>query len=109
MFVGVQTDLMALFSIYLTLFSEGEEWQVVRSLLGKHMLRPKAVEAYDATLNGVVDDLIATLRLRRRQDARGLIPDIGSEFYRFGLEGKAYLHSLWCALEACFYSTLFLC
>lgn len=107
MFVGVQTHLMALFSVYLTFFSEGEEWQAVRSLLGKHMLRPKAVEAYDATLNGVVDDLITKLRLRRRQDPRGLVLDIGSEFYRFGLEGKAYLHSLWFAPEACFYSTLF--
>lgn len=66
--------------------SEGEEWQAVRSLLGKHMLRPKAVEAYDKTLNGVVSDLIAKLRLSRRP--QGLVTDIASEFYRFGLEGK---------------------
>lgn len=66
--------------------SEGEEWQTVRSLLGKHMLRPKAVEAYDKTLNSVVSDLIAKLRLRRHP--QGLVTDIASEFYRFGLEGK---------------------
>ena len=60
----------------------------MRSLLGKHMLRPRAVEAYDGTLNNVVSDLIAKLRLRRRQDPRGLVTDIASEFYRFGLEGK---------------------
>ena len=65
---------------------EGEEWQSVRSLLGKHMLRPKAVEAYDETLNSVVGDLIAKLRLRRQ--SQGLVTDIASEFYRFGLEGK---------------------
>lgn len=59
---------------------------MVRSLLGKHMLRPKAVEAYDKTLNSVVSDLIAKLRLRRR--SQGLVTDIASEFYRFGLEGK---------------------
>uniref|UniRef100_A0A8C2YYP2 Cytochrome P450, family 27, subfamily B, polypeptide 1 n=1 Tax=Cyclopterus lumpus TaxID=8103 RepID=A0A8C2YYP2_CYCLU len=70
---------------YGLLTSEGEEWQSVRSLLGKHMLRPKAVEAYDKTLNGVVSDLIAKLHLRRR--SQGLVSDIGSEFYRFGLEG----------------------
>lgn len=58
----------------------------MRSLLGKHMLRPKAVEVYDTTLNGVVNDLIAKLRLRR--SPQGLITDITSEFYRFGLEGK---------------------
>lgn len=66
--------------------SEGEEWQTVRSLLGKHMLRPKAVEAYDKTLNSVVSDLIAKLRLSRHP--QGLVTDIASEFYRFGLEGK---------------------
>lgn len=67
-------------------FSEGEEWQAVRSLLGKHMLRPKAVEAYDKTLNSVVSDLITKLRLSTRP--QGLVTDIASEFYRFGLEGK---------------------
>lgn len=70
---------------YGLLTSEGEEWQSVRSLLGKHMLRPKAVEVYDKTLNSVVGDLIAKLRLRRH--SQGLVTDIASEFYRFGLEG----------------------
>ncbi|KAK1897525.1 25-hydroxyvitamin D-1 alpha hydroxylase mitochondrial [Dissostichus eleginoides] len=70
---------------YRLLTSEGEEWQSVRSLLNKHMLRPKAVEAYDETLNGVVSDLIAKLRLSRSSE--GLVTHISSEFYRFGLEG----------------------
>ncbi|KAM4588736.1 25-hydroxyvitamin D-1 alpha hydroxylase, mitochondrial [Odontesthes bonariensis] len=67
------------------LTSEGEEWQAVRSLLGKHMLRPKVVEAYDKTLNTVVSDLIA--KLRHCRQPHGLVTDIASEFYRFGLEG----------------------
>lgn len=66
--------------------SEGEEWQAVRSLLGRHMLRPKAVEAYDKTLNSVVSDLIAKLRHSSRP--QGLVTDVASEFYRFGLEGN---------------------
>ncbi|KAG8007906.1 Microspherule protein 1 [Nibea albiflora] len=74
---------------YGLLTSEGEEWQSVRSLLGKHMLRPKAVEAYDKTLNNVVDDLIAKLRHSRR--SQGLVADIASEFYRFGLEAKGHI------------------
>ncbi|CAL1608509.1 unnamed protein product [Knipowitschia caucasica] len=68
------------------LTSEGQEWQTVRSLLGKHMLRPKAVEAYDQTLNNVVTDLIQKLRFSRHPQS-GLVPDIAQEFYRFGLEG----------------------
>uniref|UniRef100_A0A672RR94 25-hydroxyvitamin D-1 alpha hydroxylase, mitochondrial n=2 Tax=Sinocyclocheilus grahami TaxID=75366 RepID=A0A672RR94_SINGR len=72
---------------YGLLTAEGEEWQSVRSLLGKHMLRPKAVEAYDGTLNAVVTDLIHKLKLRSQQSSSGLVTDISAEFYRFGLEG----------------------
>uniref|UniRef100_A0A9J7YCZ9 Cytochrome P450, family 27, subfamily B, polypeptide 1 n=1 Tax=Cyprinus carpio carpio TaxID=630221 RepID=A0A9J7YCZ9_CYPCA len=71
---------------YGLLTAEGEEWQSVRSLLGKHMLRPKAVEAYDGTLNAVVTDLIHKLKLRSQQSSSGLVTDISAEFYRFGLE-----------------------
>ncbi|KAJ8412074.1 hypothetical protein AAFF_G00143410 [Aldrovandia affinis] len=67
--------------------SEGEEWQTVRSLLAKNMLRPCAVEPYDGALNGVVADLLAKLRLRCRQSPHGLVTDVSREFYRFGLEG----------------------
>ncbi|KAK9966094.1 hypothetical protein ABG768_003223 [Culter alburnus] len=72
---------------YGLLTAEGEEWQNVRRLLGKHMLRPKAVEAYDRTLNSVVTDLIEKLKLRKQQDSSGVVTDISAEFYRFGLEG----------------------
>ncbi|XP_035243183.1 25-hydroxyvitamin D-1 alpha hydroxylase, mitochondrial [Anguilla anguilla] len=72
---------------YGLLTSEGEEWQAVRSLLAKHMLRPRAVEAYDGILNGVVSDLLAKLQLRSQQSPRGLVRDIATELYRFGLEG----------------------
>lgn len=67
----------------------------MRSLLGKHMLRPKAVEAYDKTLNGVVSDLLAKLRHCRRP--HGLVTDIASEFYRFGLEGEVSAVMCMCA------------
>ncbi|KAK3536975.1 hypothetical protein QTP86_029304, partial [Hemibagrus guttatus] len=66
---------------------EGEEWQKVRSLLSKHMLRPKSVEAYDSTLNTVVTDLITKLKVHTQQDRHGVVSDIAAEFYRFGLEG----------------------
>lgn len=76
-------------SVCVCVFSEGEEWQSVRRLLGKHMLRPKAVEAYDLTLNAVVTDLVEKLKLRQRENASGLVTDVSAEFYRFGLEGEA--------------------
>lgn len=72
---------------YGLLTAEGEEWQEVRSLLSKHMLRPRSVEAYDHTLNTVVSDLITKLTLRKQQHTHGVVTDIAAEFYRFGLEG----------------------
>ncbi|KAH0629085.1 hypothetical protein JD844_010896 [Phrynosoma platyrhinos] len=39
---------------YGLLTAEGEEWQQIRSILGKHMLKPKEVESYTGTLNEVV-------------------------------------------------------
>uniref|UniRef100_A0A8C0GP90 Cytochrome P450 family 27 subfamily B member 1 n=1 Tax=Chelonoidis abingdonii TaxID=106734 RepID=A0A8C0GP90_CHEAB len=52
---------------YGLLTAEGEEWQKIRSILGKHMLKPKEVESYTGTLNSVVSDLIRRLQHQRRQ------------------------------------------
>lgn len=91
-------DVLIPFRTFLSRSSEGEEWQSIRRLLGKHMLRPKAVEAYDQTLNSVVTDLITKLRLRRSPE--GLVTDIASEFYRFGLESEE-LHMLFTPPACC--------
>ncbi|RXM95112.1 25-hydroxyvitamin D-1 alpha hydroxylase, mitochondrial [Acipenser ruthenus] len=66
---------------------EGEEWQSIRSLLGKHMLRPKEVEAYGDILNSVVTDLLRKLQQQRRKNGLNVVRDIANEFYKFGLEG----------------------
>uniref|UniRef100_A0A8C0GJE2 Cytochrome P450 family 27 subfamily B member 1 n=1 Tax=Chelonoidis abingdonii TaxID=106734 RepID=A0A8C0GJE2_CHEAB len=50
---------------YGLLTAEGEEWQKIRSILGKHMLKPKEVESYTGTLNSVVSDLIRRLQHQR--------------------------------------------
>ncbi|KAK6471135.1 25-hydroxyvitamin D-1 alpha hydroxylase [Huso huso] len=72
---------------YGLLTAEGEEWQSIRSLLGKHMLRPKEVEAYGDTLNSVVTDLLRKLQQQRRKNGLNVVRDIANEFYKFGLEG----------------------
>uniref|UniRef100_A0A8C7DVE4 Cytochrome P450 family 27 subfamily B member 1 n=1 Tax=Naja naja TaxID=35670 RepID=A0A8C7DVE4_NAJNA len=56
---------------YGLLTAEGEEWQQIRSILGKHMLKPKEVESYTGTLNEV----------------RHVVKNVADEFYKFGLEG----------------------
>ncbi|XP_066450106.1 25-hydroxyvitamin D-1 alpha hydroxylase, mitochondrial [Eleutherodactylus coqui] len=71
---------------YGLLTAEGEEWQQLRSILGKHMLKPKEVEAYSDVLNDVVGDLVQKIKYQRRQSPH-VVKDIANEFYRFGLEG----------------------
>ncbi|XP_043939405.1 25-hydroxyvitamin D-1 alpha hydroxylase, mitochondrial [Protopterus annectens] len=72
---------------YGLLTAEGEEWQNIRSILGKHMLKPKEVEAYTDVLNNVVTDCIKKLKYQRSRNGGMLIKDIADEFYKFGLEG----------------------
>ncbi|XP_041097652.1 25-hydroxyvitamin D-1 alpha hydroxylase, mitochondrial [Polyodon spathula] len=72
---------------YGLLTAEGEEWQSIRSLLGKHMLRPKEVEAYGDTLNSVVTDLLRKLLQQRGKSSPNVVSDVANEFYKFGLEG----------------------
>ncbi|KAM5182343.1 25-hydroxyvitamin D-1 alpha hydroxylase, mitochondrial [Mantella aurantiaca] len=72
---------------YGLLTAEGEEWQQFRSILGKHMLKPKEVEAYSDVLSDVVGDLIKKINHQRNQNPNKVVKDISSEFYKFGLEG----------------------
>ncbi|XP_075757841.1 25-hydroxyvitamin D-1 alpha hydroxylase, mitochondrial [Pelodiscus sinensis] len=69
------------------LTAEGEEWQKIRSILGKHMLKPKEVESYTGTLNSVVSDLIRRLQDQRSRHEQQVVKDVAGEFYKFGLEG----------------------
>ncbi|XP_015676154.1 25-hydroxyvitamin D-1 alpha hydroxylase, mitochondrial [Protobothrops mucrosquamatus] len=72
---------------YGLLTAEGEEWQQIRSILGKHMLKPKEVESYTGTLNDVVSDLICRLQHQRNLHERHVVKNVADEFYKFGLEG----------------------
>ncbi|KAM3848940.1 25-hydroxyvitamin D-1 alpha hydroxylase, mitochondrial [Vipera latastei] len=72
---------------YGLLTAEGEEWQQIRSILGKHMLKPKEVESYTGTLNEVVSDLICRLQHQRSLHEQHVVKNVADEFYKFGLEG----------------------
>ncbi|XP_032871502.1 25-hydroxyvitamin D-1 alpha hydroxylase, mitochondrial isoform X3 [Amblyraja radiata] len=76
---------------YGLLTAEGEEWQELRSILSKHMLKPKQVAAYDGVLNNVITDLVLRLRQQRASSSRLLVRDLAGEFYKFGLEAKGHI------------------
>ncbi|XP_042652950.1 25-hydroxyvitamin D-1 alpha hydroxylase, mitochondrial-like isoform X2 [Tyto alba] len=69
------------------LTAEGEEWQRLRRLLGRLLLRPRAAEGYAGPLAGVVGDLLRRLQRQRDRHPQHLVPDVATEFYKFGLEG----------------------
>lgn len=71
---------------------EGEEWQKIRSILGKHMLKPKEVESYTGTLNDVVGDLVCRLERQRNLHEQQVVKNVADEFYKFGLEGTSLEH-----------------
>ncbi|NXI38445.1 CP27B protein, partial [Galbula dea] len=66
---------------------EGEEWQSLRRLLGPLLLRPRAAEGYAGPVASVVSDLLGRLQRQRDCHHQNLVPDVATEFYRFGLEG----------------------
>uniref|UniRef100_A0A8B9NDE3 Methyltransferase 1, tRNA methylguanosine n=1 Tax=Accipiter nisus TaxID=211598 RepID=A0A8B9NDE3_9AVES len=69
------------------LTAEGEEWQRLRRLLGRLLLRPRAVEGYAGPVADVVGDLLRRLQRQRDRHPQHLVPDLAAEFYKFGLEG----------------------
>ncbi|GAB0201388.1 25-hydroxyvitamin D-1 alpha hydroxylase, mitochondrial-like [Grus japonensis] len=69
------------------LTAEGEEWQRLRRLLGRLLLRPQAAEGYAGPVAGVVGDLLRRLQRQRDRHPQHLVPDLAAEFYKFGLEG----------------------
>ncbi|NWS48013.1 CP27B protein, partial [Probosciger aterrimus] len=66
---------------------EGEEWQRLRRLLGRLLLCPRVAESFSGPVAAVVRDLVQRLQLQRDGDPQHLVRDLGTHFYRFGLEG----------------------
>ncbi|XP_053907695.1 25-hydroxyvitamin D-1 alpha hydroxylase, mitochondrial [Cuculus canorus] len=69
------------------LTAEGAEWQRLRRLLGRPLLRPRGAEAFAAPVAAVVTDLLRRLRHQRHRHPAHLVPDVAHEFYKFALEG----------------------
>ncbi|KAF4793695.1 25-hydroxyvitamin D-1 alpha hydroxylase, mitochondrial [Turdus rufiventris] len=70
---------------------EGEAWRGSRRLLARGLLRPGAAEAFAGPVATAVAELVARLRRLQRQHPRGIVPDIGTEFNRFGLEAISWV------------------
>ncbi|XP_066063377.1 25-hydroxyvitamin D-1 alpha hydroxylase, mitochondrial [Chamaea fasciata] len=70
---------------------EGEAWRGPRRVLARGLLRPGAAEAFAGPVATVVAELVARLQRLQRQHPRGIVPDIGTEFNRFGLEAISWV------------------
>lgn len=83
--------LSAFYSLHSVLFfpSSGPEWSRLRRVLNPKMLKLHEVSIFATVINEVVDDLLKRLELlRRRSEDGSTVPDVASEFYKFGFEGE---------------------
>ncbi|KAM6100949.1 25-hydroxyvitamin D-1 alpha hydroxylase, mitochondrial [Pterocles gutturalis] len=69
------------------LTAEGEEWQRLRRVLGRLLLRPGVADGFAGPVAAVVGDLLRRLQRQRDRHPQHLVPDLAGEFYKFGLEG----------------------
>ena len=67
---------------------QGKEWHDLRSKTQKHLLKPKAVQAYLDPMQDVARDFINKI-LQTRNDKKE-VPDFLEELYKWALECKYY-------------------
>lgn len=67
-------------------YRQGKEWHDLRSKTQKHLLKPKAVQAYLHPMQDVARDFINKI-LQSRND-RKEVPDFLEELYKWSLECK---------------------
>ncbi|XP_040296621.1 sterol 26-hydroxylase, mitochondrial-like [Bufo bufo] len=71
---------------------EGHQWQTLRSILNKRMLKPAEAVLYTGAVNEVVTDFLDTLDDMRKESPSGImVNDIANAFYRFAFEGISYI------------------
>ncbi|XP_054706268.1 probable cytochrome P450 301a1, mitochondrial [Uloborus diversus] len=68
---------------------EGKEWHDLRSKTQKHLLKPRAVEAYLLPMQEVARDF--TERIKIRKDANEEVPEFLEDLYKWALESVAYV------------------
>ncbi|XP_068853599.1 25-hydroxyvitamin D-1 alpha hydroxylase, mitochondrial [Aphelocoma coerulescens] len=70
---------------------EGEAWRGSRRVLARGLLSPGAAKAFAGPVATAVAELVARLQRLRRRHPQGIVPDIGIEFNRFGLEAISWV------------------
>ncbi|XP_054706842.1 LOW QUALITY PROTEIN: uncharacterized protein LOC129216650 [Uloborus diversus] len=66
---------------------QGKEWHSLRTKTQKHLLKPKAVEAYMGSMQEVARDLVNKIYLTR--DSNKEVPNFLFELYKWALESVA--------------------
>ncbi|OTF82726.1 cytochrome P450-like protein, partial [Euroglyphus maynei] len=64
----------------------GDEWKRLRDLFKHYFLRPNCIDVYDGELNGIVNDLINSIRCERDESNGNLDDDFQQFLYRWSVE-----------------------
>lgn len=69
-------------------FSEGDDWLKMRSVLRRLIMRPRDVAVFSDDVNGVVDDLIKRIYILRSQEGDGeTVLNLNDLFFKYAMEG----------------------
>ncbi|KFM82863.1 putative cytochrome P450 12a4, mitochondrial, partial [Stegodyphus mimosarum] len=69
------------------LILQGKEWHDLRSKTQKHLLKPKAVQAYLGSMQDVARDFVQ--KIYETRDSNKEVPDLIGELYKWALESVA--------------------
>lgn len=75
--------------VMFSVFSEGEEWLKMRSVLRQLVMRPRDVAVFAPDVNAVVEDLIKRIKTLRSQQTDGqTVENINDLFFKYAMEGE---------------------
>lgn len=76
--------------VMLFVFSEGEEWLKMRSVLRQLIMRPRDVAVFAPDVNPVVEDLVKRIKTMRSQQPDGqTVENINDLFFKYAMEGES--------------------
>ncbi|XP_035214006.1 probable cytochrome P450 12a4, mitochondrial [Stegodyphus dumicola] len=68
---------------------QGKEWHDLRSKTQKHLLKPKAIQAYLGAMQDVARDFVQ--KVYETRDSNKEVPDLLGEIYKWALESVAFV------------------
>ena len=77
----------------ISIFRNGKEWHDLRSKIQKHLMKPRAIQAFLDPMQDVARDLVR--KIHKVRDCNKEVPDFLGELYKWSLECTLSKVILW--------------